>query len=87
MAGVDIRTVAELMGHKSLQMTMRYAHLAPQHNAAAVAKLDKPTSRAVETSNATDTKPSTRMALATRGKLIEFPQVSVVQEVAVNPGP
>jgi site-specific recombinase XerD len=33
MAGVDIRTVAELMGHKSLQMTMRYAHLAPEHKA------------------------------------------------------
>ena len=29
MAGVDIRTVAELMGHKTIQMTMRYAHLAP----------------------------------------------------------
>ena len=27
MAGVDRRTVAELVGHKSLQMTMRYAHL------------------------------------------------------------
>jgi integrase len=40
MAGVDIRTVAELMGHRSLQMTMRYAHLAPAHTAAAVAKLD-----------------------------------------------
>ena len=24
MVGVDLRTVAELMGHKSLQMTMRY---------------------------------------------------------------
>ncbi len=32
MAGVDIRTVAELMGHRSIQMTMRYAHLAQQHN-------------------------------------------------------
>lgn len=28
MSDVDIRTVAELMGHKSIQMTMRYAHLA-----------------------------------------------------------
>ena len=30
MAGVDIRTVQELAGHKSINMT-RYAHLAPQH--------------------------------------------------------
>lgn len=38
MAGVDLRTVAELMGHERIQ-TMRYAHLAPQHKLAAVEKL------------------------------------------------
>jgi integrase len=40
MAGVDIRTVAELLGHKTLAMTMRYAHLAPDHQLAAVQKLE-----------------------------------------------
>ncbi len=39
MAGVDLRTVGELMGHSSIQMTMRYAHLAPLHNRAAVDRL------------------------------------------------
>ncbi|HXI42393.1 MAG TPA: site-specific integrase [Bryobacteraceae bacterium] len=39
MAGVDIRTVQELMGHKSILMTMRYAHLAPSHTKAAVEKI------------------------------------------------
>ena len=39
MAGVDLRTVAELMGHKKIQMTMRYAHLAPSHKLDAVGKL------------------------------------------------
>ena len=39
MARVDLRTVAELMGHSSIQMTMRYAHIAPQHNRAAVDRL------------------------------------------------
>jgi hypothetical protein len=39
MAGVDLRTVAGLMGHSSIQRTMRYAHLAPQHNRAAVDRL------------------------------------------------
>jgi site-specific recombinase XerD len=39
MAGVDIRTVANLMGHSTIQMTMRYAHLAPEHNQSAVDKL------------------------------------------------
>ena len=39
MAGVDLRTIADLMGHKTIQMTMRYAHLAPDHRASAVERL------------------------------------------------
>jgi len=41
MAGVDITTVKELLGHKTLTMTLRYAHLAPAHKARAVEILDK----------------------------------------------
>jgi integrase len=40
MAGVDITTVKELLGHKTLSMTMRYAHLAPDHKAKAVTLLE-----------------------------------------------
>jgi site-specific recombinase XerD len=39
MAGVDLRAVQELMGHKTIQMTVRYAHLATQHRLAAVQRL------------------------------------------------
>lgn len=41
MAGVDITTVKELLGHKDIKMTLRYAHLAPVHKVKAVDILDK----------------------------------------------
>jgi integrase len=50
MAGVDLRTVMELAGHKTIQMTMRYAHLAPSHLAAAAEKLCQPTATTAATS-------------------------------------
>jgi hypothetical protein len=31
MAGVPLRTVGELLGHRSPAMTWRYSHLAPSH--------------------------------------------------------
>jgi site-specific recombinase XerD len=42
MAGVDLRTVQELMGHKTIEMTLRYSHLSPAHQLDAVKKLDAP---------------------------------------------
>src|SRR2546428_13434396 len=40
MAGVDLRTVQELMGHKDINMTLRYAHLSPDHKRAAIETLE-----------------------------------------------
>lgn len=40
MSGVDITTVKELLGHKTLTMTLRYAHLAQSHKARAVEMLE-----------------------------------------------
>jgi integrase len=40
MAGVDIVTVQELMGHKSIIMTRRYSHPTPEHKKQAVNKLN-----------------------------------------------
>jgi hypothetical protein len=41
MAGVDLTTVKELMGHKHIAMTLRYVHLAPGHKRSAIAVLDR----------------------------------------------
>jgi hypothetical protein len=41
MADVDIRTVADLLGHRTLTMTMRYTHLAPEHKQVAVERLSR----------------------------------------------
>jgi integrase len=40
MQGVDLYVVGQLLGHKTPQMTKRYAHLSPHYMAGAVKKLD-----------------------------------------------
>jgi site-specific recombinase XerC len=58
MNGVPILAIKELMGHKTLAMTLRYAHLAPGHLRDAVETL---------TDTTTDTKPRKRFVVL-RGK-------------------
>lgn len=57
MAGVPLRHIAELMGHSSMQVTMRYAHLSPGHLADAVERLARP--EGVKTGGQTDTATDT----------------------------
>jgi integrase len=42
MRGVPLKAVQELLGHSTIEMTMRYAHLAPAVKREAVAQLDRP---------------------------------------------
>jgi integrase len=44
MRGVTLKELQELLGHASLAMTMRYAHLAPEHLRTAVSRLEGLTS-------------------------------------------
>jgi integrase len=46
--GVSLPELKELMGHSSISMTMRYAHLAPGHLRSAVSRLDGLTSTTVD---------------------------------------
>jgi len=41
MNGVDLTTIQELLGHKSIVMTKRYSHPTPEHKKLAIAKLEK----------------------------------------------
>jgi len=40
MTGVPLKAVQELLGHSTIDMTMRYAHLSPDVTREAVARLD-----------------------------------------------
>ncbi len=41
MQGVDLLVLKELLGHKDIKMTLKYAHLSPDHRAKAVSVLDE----------------------------------------------
>ncbi len=61
MAGVNLRAVQEALGHKSMSMTVRYAHLSPEYQLEAVERLvPKPqeTSTVEPTDTTTDTGPT-----------------------------
>ena len=40
MSGVPLRTIAEVLGHRDLAQTVRYAHLSPHHPREAMRALD-----------------------------------------------
>lgn len=40
MGGVDLKTVQELLGHKKIEMTLRYSHLSPYHKREAIEILE-----------------------------------------------
>jgi integrase len=62
MAGVDLLTIKEILGHKDIRMTARYAHISPTHRLDAIGKLDQAYKDA-----SVQTKPALIAAGATSG--------------------
>jgi site-specific recombinase XerD len=73
MAGVDLKTVQELMGHKTIAMTARYAHLAPTHKLRALETLVRPGSVSIQSGYklATNAKKAARARKLNSIQLIE----------------
>ncbi len=67
MAGVDIRSVQELMGHSTITMTMRYTHLSPAHLRTAVNKASLGL-MASKTESGTGSKTGSNVNLVIRGE-------------------
>ena len=41
MNGASVREIAEILGHKTLQMAMRYSHLTENHSASVVKSMNE----------------------------------------------
>lgn len=74
MAGVGLRKVQELMGHKTISMTCRYVHLSPKHQLDAVLLLD---GWGCKSGNESDTKADTGGLEAPAPRPVDRPQIAV----------
>jgi hypothetical protein len=69
MPGVDLKTVQEPMGHKTIAMTARYAHLAPTHKLRALETLIRSGSLSGSSGRKMATEANTRQKVAKRDRI------------------
>ena len=67
MRGASLRTVGELLGHQSMKMTMRYAHLSPAFLSAEVSLLDPPPPATAESGKGQENQKGKKRAKRHRG--------------------
>ena len=85
MAGVDLATVQSLMGHKTIEMTMRYAHLSAGHRHDAVQRLNRPVPSTDTTTGTSEiAEPSPEKAV---GEVTNLPGKSQRARRESNPRP
>jgi hypothetical protein len=83
MKRVDLRTVQELMGHKTMAMTLRYSHLSPGHQLEAVQRLNP-----APTDTRTDTVAQPVQAFAgPKAEIVDGPWASERARPDSNGGP
>lgn len=65
--GVTLQELKHLLGHSSLAMVMRYAHLSPEHLRTAVGRLSGVLARREEMTRVVSTKTGTRTVAGAGG--------------------
>jgi hypothetical protein len=73
MKRADLNDVRQILGHKSIAMTLRYAHLSPRYLADKVKLLEKPTlPTSCQIQDATRSNSEQVRAIETRAKSVHF---------------
>jgi len=83
MAGVPLKAVQELLGHATMEMTLRYAHLSPEVRRRAVKTLDRAPTTVAEHSGAHKASTGTSAGIGTSAGEAKYP----VQHLIAVPSP